>query len=197
MAHPLQLLRDLYSDLSNADIDEIGSLLEEKHFSCGTVLDVNNQLLHQSIYIKKGGARVYYTEKGQEHTITFVFDDGYLPVHITHKFPATNIVVSFIEDTDVVYIPQSRIIEILSGASAESQVKVLKFVNAMIAQVTRNLEIRLYHLLHSTATDRYNWAVNTYPRLFQSATISQIASFLGLSRETVTRIKSGSYSKNG
>ncbi|MDE7396600.1 MAG: Crp/Fnr family transcriptional regulator, partial [Muribaculum sp.] len=174
-----------------------GSLMEDKHFNSGTILDFNHQLLHQGIYIKKGGARVYYIEKGKEHTITFVFDDGYLPVRSTLNFPDTNIIVSFIEDTDVIYIPQSRIIEILSGASPESQVKVLKFVNAMIAQVTRELESRLFHLLHSTATDRYNWAINRYPRLIQSATISQIASFLGLSRETVTRIRSGHYKQRG
>lgn len=193
MSHPLQLLRELYPDISNADIEEIGLMIEETHVKCGTELSLQHNVLHQGIYIKKGGARVYFIEKGKEHTISFAFDNEYLPAGQVINMPDTNIVISFIEDSDILYIPQYRIVEILANASPENQVKALKFVNATLVQISRTLDNRLFHMLHSSATDRYKWAAENYPRIFQSATTAQIASYLGISRETLTRIRNNNY----
>ena len=143
MSHPLQLLRELYPDISNADIEEIRLMIEETHVKCGTELSLQHNVLHQGIYIKKGGARVYFIEKGKEHTISFAFDNEYLPAGQVINMPDTNIVISFIEDSDLLYIPQSRIVEILANASPENQVKALKFVNATLVQISRTLDNRL------------------------------------------------------
>jgi CRP-like cAMP-binding protein len=173
-------------------------LFDEWHYTRGTVLTRQSHILHQAIYIKKGAARVYFIEKGKEHTTSFAFADEYLTARFSMAAigkPDTELYVMFIEDTDVIFIPQARIMEILAIASLETQVKMLKLINTSIDQLNATLESRLYHLLHSSALERYRWAISIYPRLLEIATTSQIASFLGLSRETVTRIRNGQYNK--
>ena len=41
--------------------------------------------------------------------------------------------------------------------------------------------------------ERYEWVVTRYPRLLQRATLGQIASFLGITQETISRIRSEKY----
>lgn len=43
------------------------------------------------------------------------------------------------------------------------------------------------------ATQRYRWLINRYPRILESATTTQIASYLGLTKETLYRIRNNKY----
>lgn len=67
------------------------------------------------------------------------------------------------------------------------------FLNTTLAIYTSYLEERIYTLQCMNATERYDWAIKRYPRLTEYATVTQIASFLGLTRETLYRIRSGKY----
>ena len=55
------------------------------------------------------------------------------------------------------------------------------------------LEERLDALQTMSAEERYRWALKRYPRITECATLTQIASFLGVTKETLYRIKSGKY----
>jgi hypothetical protein len=55
------------------------------------------------------------------------------------------------------------------------------------------LEERITVLQHYSARERYLWALERYPRLTECATVTQIASFLGLTKETLYRIRSDNY----
>lgn len=48
-------------------------------------------------------------------------------------------------------------------------------------------------LQNTSARERYQWVVDRYPRLLERSTVTQIASFLGVTKETLYRIRAGKY----
>ena len=51
------------------------------------------------------------------------------------------------------------------------------------------LEERVMSLQFQTAQERYNQIIKTNPRLIQRATLGHIASYLGITQETLSRIR--------
>ncbi len=137
---------------------------------------------------------IFYIRNGKEHTVSFAFDDEYL---MTHSFLVKNInttfTIMFLEDSDIVYVPHIRLHDVLNDIEEINQEETALFLNASLLHYTAYLEERIYAFQNANAVDRYNWAISRYPRLLECATITQIASFLGLTKETLYRIRSGKY----
>ena len=99
----------------------------------------------------------------------------------------------FLEDSDIVYVPHIRLHDMLNDIEEINQEETALFLNASLLHYTAYLEERIYAFQNANAVERYNWAVARYPRLLECATVTQIASFLGLTKETLYRIRSGKY----
>ena len=101
--------------------------------------------------------------------------------------------VEFLESTHLTFIPHNPVRTELEESGAISETEGLLFVNAALLQYTAELEERIDVMQTLGATARYKWAISRFPKLTQCATTTQIASFLGLTKETLYRIKNGHY----
>lgn len=189
MPHPLQTLKDLFH-LGPEQLEAIEQMFVERSFVRGDVIDGRHSLKTQIFYLKSGAARVYYTEKGREHTIQFAFDDEYLD---TKNDVAVQTTVMFMEDSKVIYMPMAGIRDFLSDQDKEMNQEAILFMNASLISRIKILEERIFYTQHASAVERYNWVISRYPRLLECATVTQIASFLGVTKETLYRIRSGKY----
>ncbi len=159
----------------------------------GATIDGNKNVQQHSYYIMRGAARAYYTKDGKEHTMSFAFDDEYLMTNIVLNSVDIPLSIKFMEDSDVICIPvRSFSVEMKKKANVNT-LEASMFLNTTLAIYTSYLEERIYTLQCMNATERYDWAIKRYPRLTEYATVTQIASFLGLTRETLYRIRSGKY----
>lgn len=189
MPHPLQTLKELFH-LGPEQLEAIEQMLVERRFCRGDVIDGHHSLKTQILYLMSGAARVYYTDKGREHTIQFAFDDEYLDTRSDINIQTT---VMFMEDSDVIYMPMAGIRDFLSDRDPVMNQEAILFLNAALISRIKILEERIFYTQHASAVERYNWVVSRYPRLLECATITQIASFLGVTKETLYRIRSGKY----
>jgi hypothetical protein len=59
----------------------------------------------------------------------------------------------------------------------------------------RHIEYLEEHMfmLRMEARDRYFWALKKYPHILDVVSVTQLASFLNLTKETLYRIRSGKY----
>ena len=80
------------------------------------------------------------------------------------------------------------------GISDVSPLEWTMFLNAILYEYAGYLEERLFNLYNASARERYEWVLRRYPRLGEVATTTQIASFLGITKETLYRIRGGKYS---
>lgn len=192
MPHPVDVLRKIFN-LSPELIEKLRIVMQEKHMPKGSTIDGNKNVQQHSYYIKQGAARAYYTKDGKEHTMSFAFDDEYLMTHIVLNSVDIPLSIKFMEDSDVICIPvRSFSVEMKKKANVNT-LEASMFLNTTLAIYTSYLEERIYTLQCMNATERYDWAIKRYPRLTEYATVTQIASFLGLTRETLYRIRSGKY----
>ncbi len=191
MAHPIEHLKKIFK-LSPDQIEQINALVVKKHMPKGSSTEIGHNTM-QTYYIQKGVARAFYIKDGKEHTVSFAFDDEYLLTSLITKDTSVQLTITFLEDTEIIYIPNPRLREALNNIKTDKSPEALLFLHAGLQQYIMYLEERLYVFQSMNAEERYNWVINRYPRLLEYATITHVASFLGLTKETLYRIRSGKY----
>ena len=172
----------------------ITEMMREHTYKRGDTIRGAINLSTYAYYIVKGSARLFYTNRGKEHTYSFSFTDEFIMLSrfIIRHHPDT-VAIQFLEPTTVMFIPHLRMKDMLKQAGVQIAEAALLFVMSAMAQHAMALEERLDVMQTGSAEERYRWAIERYPQLPECATVTQIASFLGMTKETLYRIRSGKY----
>ena len=170
------------------------SLMKEQSYKKGDIIRGAINLINYSYYIKRGAARVFVTSGGKEHTLSFSFDDEFIiATQQSLKDDPDTIAIQFLEPTETIYFPHHKIKDNLNDSTAVETTSSLLFLNAALLRYTSFLEERIYIMQTLNATQRYNWVIKRHPRILETAPATQIASYLGLTKETLYRIRSNRY----
>ncbi len=195
MKHPIEIIKR-FATLSPEGEQRLRDAIRERVFARGERITGAASLNSRAFFILSGAARVFFTHGGKDHTLSFAFDEEF--VHLSYvsltKEPET-ISIEFLETTRLLYIPPSAVKDIIREEATVSESDVVLFMNAAMAMHIALLEERLYISRTCKAPELYQWAITRYPKLTKVANLTQIASFLGLTRETIYRINSGNYKK--
>jgi hypothetical protein len=70
-----------------------------------------------------------------------------------------------------------------------SNVQIANFINAIIEEYALFLEEKVYFSQMMSSMDKYLVLLEQEPQLFQRIPLTYIASFLGISRETLSRLR--------
>ena len=170
------------------------SLMKEQSYKKGDIIRGAINLINYSYYIKRGAARVFVTSGGKEHTLSFSFDDEFIiATQQSLKDDPDTIAIRFLEPTETIYFPHHKIKDNLNDSTAVETTSSLLFLNAALLRYTSFLEERIYIMQTLNATQRYNWVIKRHPRILETAPATQIASYLGLTKETLYRIRNNRY----
>lgn len=192
MSHPLDILRNIFN-LSPDLIEKLNGMIKEMHMPKGSTIDGNKNIQQNTYYISHGAARAYYTKDGKEHTMSFAFDDEYLMTHVVLNSIDIPLSIKFMEDSYIFAIPIRSLSREMKQNADANMLEASMLLNSTLTVYNTYLEERIFTLQCMDATERYAWALKHYPRLLEYATVTQIASFLGVTRETLYRIRSGKY----
>jgi len=148
-----------------------------------------------AFFIHKGSARVFYLRDGKEYTFSFSFEDEFiaLPKFLLEK-PDTITTIEFLEPSQVYVIPYIKDYESIKEMTRKNIVDIAVFITTLLIEHTNRLEERLLLFQNASASDRFKWLIKRYPKILERASITQIASFLGVTKETLYRIRSNKYS---
>lgn len=170
------------------------SLMKEQSYKKGDIIRGAINLINYSYYIKRGAARVFVTSGGKEHTLSFSFDDEFIiATQQSLKDDPDTIAIQFLEPTETIYFPHHKIKDNLNDSTTVETTSSLLFLNAALLRYTSFLEERIYIMQTLNATQRYNWVIKRHPRILETAPATQIASYLGLTKETLYRIRNNRY----
>lgn len=187
--HPVDHIKSL-ARLTPESEEKLLSMMRGHTFRKGDVLQGVGGLLSFTFFITSGCARVFFTANGKEHTISFNFDDQFIFISrellLSH---AESIAVEFLEPTTVVIIPHLKVKDFLTAEKAVTDVEGLLFMNTALLEHCTFIEERLRILQSCNAAERFRWVTTRYPRILQTATLTQIASYIGVTKETVYRLK--------
>lgn len=170
--------------------ERLQALTTVQRFKKGDTLGQEDSIRGRVFLIKSGAARIYHLKDGKDITTWFAFEKDLL-ISIRSKFSRQEYpeIIEFLEDTEVITIQWRE----RRDPAKESNIFIYSMANRILLAYSRFLEERVIILQHKTAKERYEWVVTRYPHLLQRATLGQIASYLGITKETLYRIRSGKY----
>jgi CRP-like cAMP-binding protein len=137
-------------------------------------------------FIISGGARVYYLNKDGKQTNTWFLFENELLISVYSFFTAQPSFeyIETLEDTILIAVKREKL--------DEMYLKYMDF-NFIGRKLTeyyyiRN-EIQANDLRMLSAKERYEQLLKRSPQLFQRVSLGHIASYLGISQETLSRIR--------
>jgi len=156
-----------------------------QQFVKGTHLLREGQIATNFWFIEEGIARQYFYKNGKD-----VCNDFFFPCEFVDAYGTSVLELPSRVNIQLVSDAWVRIINYEALRNLESKYPVLqKAEQLIIACNVLWLEERLYSIQHLSAADRYKMLMDKQPHLIKDIPLSYIASYLGISLETLSRIR--------
>jgi CRP-like cAMP-binding protein len=181
----LNKIHDFVAGLDTATLTALNGISVEKIVKKGDFLLRQNEICKKSYWMVKGIARKYYINDGKEITTEFYFEN--------------DIAISF--ESYCLQSPGKEFIQIVTDSiisqtdfatfqKAKQQFPKLAILDLMMTEYyAMCLEDRLFQFHTMNATSRYIKLLKDHPHIIQHIPLTFIASYLGISLETLSRIR--------
>lgn len=138
-------------------------------------------------FIKKGIARIYYHKNDKEITEWIAMDEQFF-LSITSFFERrpSHLIIQTLEASEVYGIHHSDLMTL-----ADQHHDVERLLRKMVTASLILSQSRMNSIQFETAQQRYERLLKSSPHIIQRVPLSYIASFLGVTLETLSRIRSG------
>jgi len=164
----------------------IYSIAKEKLFSKGEILIREGQTVNKTFFVTQGSLRSFCVDKeGKEHTLQFAIKDWWISdfIAIYNNEPAS-LTVECISDSAVIEFNAQKLNEIyLQFPEFEA------FQRKNLERHIVSLYKRILNQLQLTALERYNLFLEQYPNIEQHVPNYHIASYLGITQQSLSRIR--------
>lgn len=182
-----------YVTLTQEEVNVIASLFTFRTFRKRQYIMQEGEISRHETFIVKGLTRMYeIDENGQEHVVQFGLEDwwiGDLYSFLTETPTKYNI--DCLEDTEVFQITRPNLEALyIKVPKMERHFRII-IQNAFIASTNR-----VASSLVKSAADRYLEFTIQYPQIERSVPNHQIASYLGITPQSLSRIRAQAHKKD-
>ena len=173
--------------LSKSETDFFVSLLQPKIIKRKEYLLKEGDICKTENFITKGCLRTYtIDENGFEHILMFAIEDWWIGdlYGFWTQTPSAHF-IDALEDSELLQISRSNVDQLFDKVPKFERFYRILFLNALIAE-----RQRLNQNLSFTAEQRYRRFIEKYPKIEQRIPQKHIATFLGITPEFLSMIKS-------
>ena len=180
-----------YVSISEEEFEECKLLFMYKKFRRHQYILQNGDFSRYETFILSGCTRTYEVDdKGQEHIIQFGMATWWVgDLHSFLTDTPSRYNIDCIEDTEVLQIPRVEMEKMYDRVP-----KLERFFRLLVQKAYVASMERIYSNLSKPAPQRYKEFIEKYPLLEQRIPNHQIASFLGITPQSLSRIRSQSLS---
>jgi CRP-like cAMP-binding protein len=173
--------------VTNQEFDYILSHFTTKKLRKHQFLIQEGDIVQNDYFVVKGLLKGYYLNKeGKEHIMQFAMEDWWITDYQAY-FNETKALLNIncIEATEVLCLSLYNREKLCADMHKIEHFFRKKSNSGYVA-----LQRRILSLLNNNAKERYEQLLQQYPRLLQRVPKKLIASYLGVSRETLSRFSS-------
>lgn len=176
-----------FPEMSKEGRRQLAEALIRKDVNKGEIILNEGQIAHEMIFVGKGMLRQYYYKNGKDVTEHFSYE-GCIVMCIESllKQEPTRLMVEALEPA-VIYLFPYAVLQRLLISCPEINIfyrKVLEY-SLIVSQIKAD------SWRFETARERYNLLLENHPEIIKRAPLSHIASYLLMTPETLSRVRSG------
>jgi CRP-like cAMP-binding protein len=136
-------------------------------------------------YLKKGTVRIFYHKKDREITEWIALNDEFfLSIASFYEQKPSILSIQALERSEIIYFPRQAFLEL---CAQYHDIETLH--RSMITQSLLLSQVRMESIQFETAQERYERLITERPEIIQRVSLTYIASFLGITLETLSRIR--------
>ena len=162
------------------------SISKKKTFSKGEILIQQGQNVNKIYFVTDGCLRSYCIDKsGKEHTLQFAIKNWWISDYIAiHNNESATLTVECLKRSDAIEFNAKKINRILTLFPEYEP-----FQRNLLERHVVSLHKRILNQLQLTASERYDLFLEQYPDIEQYARNYHIASYLGITQQSLSRIR--------
>ena len=174
-----------YAPITAEDFHHMAEMMHEKHCGKGEVLLKEGQVCNKYYFVYKGCIRSFALEDGREINVKFYFEDDTACdfASFRSELPSDFYLVAM-EDSIVFYATKAEAIPVLEAGSSFQMFLFRFFQQLFLKEEEHSNSFKLL-----SPEERYNFLVESKPEYLQRIPLLHLAPYLGMSRETLTRIR--------
>ena len=185
-------MKDLINSIKN--IQEVSreaeeylyAITKEKTYSKGTILIREGERVNKIYFVKEGCLRSYCIDQnGKEHTLQFAIKGWWISDYIAiYNKESATLTVDCLKKSTVIEFDAKKLTEILTVFPEYEP-----FKRNLLERHIVSLHKRVLNQSIMTASERYDLFVTQYPDIEQYTRNYHIASYLGITQESLSRIR--------
>jgi len=172
--------------LSESETEAFCDLFQQKAIKKKSFLLREGEICRFEGFVTKGLFRVYHIDKnGFEQILYFAIENWWVTdIDSFTSGTASQLFIEALEDSEVLLISKEQ-----KEFAYENQPKIEKLFRVMTQKTHVALQRRMIDNLSKTADERYLDFIKKYPQIHQRLSNLQIAAYLGISHEFLSKIR--------
>lgn len=166
-------------------IAALEEILTKAEFKAGEMLHRQHEVGNTIFLVKSGIIRSYYYVDGKDITAHFAMGYGIIgAVDSLLKGKKSLYNIEALEDSEVFLLKYAEMEAFLA-----ERPQLERLARKVVECLYLDLVERMEGMTFLTAKDRYDHLLARYPRITQQVKLGHIASFLGITQETLSRVR--------
>ena len=176
-----------YSTMTHDELDILEGILEPVKYGKGEMILTEGEVCRGISYIEKGLVRQFYHKNGKEVTEHLGVDHTiFMCIESLFKEEPTRLQVEALEATLVYILPKSKL-----EAAAIRNVNIQMLYRKILEESLIQSQVHADLMRFETAPNKYKRLCELSPQVVLRAPLTYIASYLQMTPETLSRIRSG------
>ncbi len=176
-----------YSTMTHDELDILEGILEPVKYSKGEMILEEGEVCRGISYIEKGLVRQFYHKNGREVTEHLGVDHTiFMCIESLFKEEPTHLQVEALEPTLVYVLPKSKL-----ESAAIRNVNIQMLYRKILEESLIQSQVHADLMRFETAPNKYKRLCELNPQVVLRAPLTYIASYLQMTPETLSRIRSG------
>lgn len=176
-----------YSTMTHDELDILEGILEPVKYGKGEMILTEGEVCRGISYIEKGLVRQFYNKNGKEVTEHLGVDHTiFMCIESLFKEEPTRLQVEALEATLVYILPKAKL-----EAAAIRNVNIQMLYRKILEESLIQSQVHADLMRFETAPNKYKRLCELSPQVVLRAPLTYIASYLQMTPETLSRIRSG------